>query len=536
MPATNEPFTSLILRFRDLVTATGNTIPLHQKEIDAHGSVWWGWWAKAGEAPAKEALEHIKKTASTGSPFKVFLYDSGRQKLFLADCMSVAFDETERASPDKNRTPAYYAKQKYFAWFEFTRFTPVDEAELKKLTYARRDEFFKDQTSRYGKFYGKQVSSFEELRLQERTIWFVRAFDSNRDRTNEILLFSASTVEPGHFPERIESSKQRALLWLSDLHFSTDGHHAFKTDDSEKEHSLAMAIEKTLAEANAKDLSGILVSGDVTWKAAKEEYALAREFLRRACSSPTTLGNYRVLVCPGNHDLAFSSNPAKKDEPVSVAPDVARTGWSGLYQDLFYLPPNKYCSSGRHFLLAHSFAVDVVALNSSLLEQKPGVFQGHGFVGQPQLDDAAASMRWTEMDGHAPRAFRILMLHHHLMPVTYREDPVEGISYSVSLDAEAIVRWVVEHEVDLVLHGHMHECFFSTVTRPKRKGGQHTFRVAGLGSSGVTKGHRPPGGPANYVGLLSFARSELKLQMLPIRDNHGTSGEANEYVIPIRQQ
>ena len=78
MTATNEPFMSLIRRFRDLVTATGHTIPLHQKEVDAHGSVWWGWWAKAGEAPAKEACEQIATATSTGKPFKVFLYDTPR--------------------------------------------------------------------------------------------------------------------------------------------------------------------------------------------------------------------------------------------------------------------------------------------------------------------------------------------------------------------------------------------------------------------------------------------------------------------------
>lgn len=49
------------------------------------------------------------------------------------------------------------------------------------------------------------------------------------------------------------------------------------------------------------------------------------------------------------------------------------------------------------------------------------------------------------------------MLHHHVVPVILREIPVYERSASIIYDAAALCRWIVEYEVDLVLHGHMHQ-------------------------------------------------------------------------------
>jgi len=132
----------------------------------------------------------------------------------------------------------------------------------------------------------------------------------------------------------------------------------------------------------------------------------------------------------------------------------------------------------------------VALLNSSLLQQSPGSFQGHGFVGDPQLRHVAQEMGWNK-PAEGGRAFRVLVVHHHLLPVTFREDPVDGRLYSIALDAEAIMRWIVKHRVDVVLHGHMHQPFYVTITRPEtpQAGTPHTFAVFGAGSAGVEASH-----------------------------------------------
>jgi hypothetical protein len=44
-----EKPTSIILRFRDLVTPLGDTIRRHQEEVARGSHVCWGWWSKTGE-------------------------------------------------------------------------------------------------------------------------------------------------------------------------------------------------------------------------------------------------------------------------------------------------------------------------------------------------------------------------------------------------------------------------------------------------------------------------------------------------------
>jgi hypothetical protein len=126
-------------------------------------------------------------------------------------------------------------------------------------------------------------------------------------------------------------------------------------------------------------------------------------------------------------------------------------------------------------------------------------------------------MGWVP-DAPGPRALRIVVVHHHLLPVTFREDPKSGQVYSVVLDAEALARWIVLHRVNLVLHGHMHQPFSARVERPvdinRPDGLWHRFHVVGLGSTGV-KDHLGEV-KRNVFGLLHFEDEHLLLRTFTI--------------------
>ena len=49
------------------------------------------------------------------------------------------------------------------------------------------------------------------------------------------------------------------------------------------------------------------------------------------------------------------------------------------------------------------------------------------------------------------------MLHHHVVPIIHRDLPRYDQQSSVVYDAGSLCRWLAEYEVDLVLHGHMHQ-------------------------------------------------------------------------------
>src|SRR5262249_26225021 len=255
-------------------------------------------------------------------------------------------------------------------------------------------------------------------------------------------------------------------------------------------YNLSRALDIDLRDANVKAIGCVIVSGDFTWRNSDAEFDLAKRFLV-GVRSWSTVDYSKMLTCTGNHDLKFVPNTFEKGTPATVAAAEAKRGYSRFYEGVCGHPPNEDLSSGRRLLLGGTVPVDIVCLNTSLLEQVERAFQGQGFVGDGQLRNAAIAMDWLPVtDEDTPRTFRILVLHHHLVPVTFREIPYIALASSVLFDAEAVVRWIVQHRVDLVLHGHMHQPFIERITRPilgtKR---WHSFHVASVGSVGVAIDH-----------------------------------------------
>lgn len=394
-------------------------------------------------------------------------------------------------TPSQDQTPAYYNKQSFLAWFQLKDIDIAPEvgaeSPLQNYSYLRVDEFFEDKQSRFMPFYGKQVSSRRELRQQDRTIWFLKSF-GHGEPTHEILFQDAFSATPQHFPRDFFQTGHRDILWVSDLHFS-ETHHAFPRVGTKQvdKFNLAHKIASHLSEKGMKGIAGVIISGDITWKADEKEFEMATAFVRRLATwSP--LRPEQIAVCPGNHDLRFSTDPADKTAPIEAAGEAATAAYGSFYQRLFYLAPNEYLSCGRRLLIDRAVPVEIVCLNSSWLQQEAGMFQGHGFVGEQQLLDAETQLGWQAESGFL-RPYRIVVLHHHILPTTYRFAPERGYPYSVVLDAEALVRWLVKHRVDLVLHGHMHQPFCAKVSRPldvnNLSGDWHEFHLLGMGSSGV---------------------------------------------------
>jgi hypothetical protein len=514
----------MILRFRDLSTAPGDTLRLHASMIAERGYVWWGWWAKSGERVPITQFGELRKWARKDDGLTVWLFDSGREQLHRAKLVDIRWDlglDPMEAPENGAATPEYYNRggaAAYPAWFKLAEITEDKEADpaavLHTLAYVQVDEFFQQASSQFVSFYGKQVSSVEELREQNRSIWFTRALEPD-DPRHQIRLLDPRTLSPAHFPNEFHQAGSLNLLWLSDVHFSVDQHHAFPLEPTVDGAPLGDRIEKACGEVGIKDVGGLILSGDLSWKSAPAEFDQAHGLIKRL-QTWSRLQNYQIAVCPGNHDLAFSTTPWENGSEVAKAPNEATIAYSNFYSNLFYLKPNEWLSCGRKLLLGNAVPVEIISLNSSLLWQKEGLFQGQGFVGQGQLDHAAMQMGWTRPGGE-PIALRVVVIHHHLLPVIYRETPVAGRSYSTVLDAEAVVRWLIRHGVKVVLHGHMHTPFHTVIERPESfgKGESHRLHVFGLGSSGVETQH--VGEPrTNMFGVLQLSRDCLRVRYFSV--------------------
>jgi hypothetical protein len=275
-------FTTLILRFRDLSTSPGTTVTEHKSIISARGYVWWGWWNKNGEVVPEDSFRAILEKVRASGPLDIFLFDTGQNRLHHAKLAGIEWDNQLRlmGTPERVATPNYYGDSRYFAWFKLTDINdaPIDESELKNWSYVQVEEFFDTRKSIFEAFYNKQISSFAELRSQDRTIWFIRPHRST-DAVHELRVYDQGKAAPQNYSGEIVRARSNTILWVSDPHFSAD-HHAFPRDPGLMAGSnLSEAIRRDLESLEITTVGGLLISGDLTWKGAEEEYEWAAKFI-----------------------------------------------------------------------------------------------------------------------------------------------------------------------------------------------------------------------------------------------------------------
>ncbi|EOC9628580.1 TPA: metallophosphoesterase [Klebsiella pneumoniae] len=522
---------TIILRFRDLVTPAGETITLHQDIIKSKESVWWGWWAKADEQCPRD-FNILKTKISEKNPLEIYLFDSGQLKIYVANLIGISTNFDKHSCPVRDMTPPYYSDQQYSVWFNFSSIAEVTDclSLINGLAYSGAvNDFFKNNDM-FQIYSDKQISSLLELRCQDRTIWFVDEFDSSKHKTHEIILSNANVSVPSVFQKKPIELTEGRLLWLSDLHF----------DENKKYHQFDQRDQKKLS-AIIKDwgqeVEGVLISGDITWRATENEFKQAQEFIENLCSSKR-VNIDGIGMCPGNHDVSFSEgystdvkNALEKyhemqhgegrlsnDEwesliAVDVLPEFKRN-YEKFFRNIVSTDANQYLSMGKRFLIMNQKVVDVCFLNSNSLQQHKLAFQGQGYVGVKQRDDAATEMEWKR-NKKITGGYRVVVLHHNLYPVNYAETPYIGVASGLVYDTEAILKWCFENGVDLILHGHTHERCVTKISR-KVDNQDKSVWIVSLGSTGVIQGHLVG---CNEFAELDFEGDRIKVMFYNIKHN-----------------
>jgi 3',5'-cyclic AMP phosphodiesterase CpdA len=192
------------------------------------------------------------------------------------------------------------------------------------------------------------------------------------------------------------------LLHISDLHFGPPYH--------------AEVGEKVLAFASDLEPDVIVVSGDFTQRAKREQFAAAREYLDRLPRVPT-------IVTPGNHDVPLYRVRERLFSPYA------------LYRE--------YISDELDSVTAVNGAT-FVSLNSTA----PRTAVVNGRISRWQLNFA------REAFADAPAgALRIVVTHHHLSP------PPDFEGGDVMPRAKRAIDFFISQGVDLILAGHMHRAY-----------------------------------------------------------------------------
>lgn len=160
-------------------------------------------------------------------------------------------------------------------------------------------------------------------------------------------------------------------------------------------------LSQAVAEINRLKPDLIVITGDLTEAGFRQEYKTVKTFI-------DTLECKHVVIVPGNHD--------------------SRNVGYLHFEELFGL---------RNTILKVK-GVTVVGLDSS----------------EPDLDNGRIGReryRWLEEHFSATENFKILALHHHLLPV-----PGTGRERNIVYDAGDLLNVLIRTGVDLVLNGHKH--------------------------------------------------------------------------------
>jgi len=192
------------------------------------------------------------------------------------------------------------------------------------------------------------------------------------------------------------------ILQISDVHFGP--------------YYVPEAGEALLRAVQELESDIIIVSGDFTQRAKREQFAEARKFLDRLPDRPT-------VVTPGNHDVPLYRVFERLFKPYD------------LYRE--------YISKDLDMVLQSEQAV-IVALNST----KPLQAVVNGRIARWQLQFAADAFRDAP-----PDALRIVVAHHHFAPAPDYEGG------QVMPKAKRAIDCFTDLKVDMVIGGHLHRAY-----------------------------------------------------------------------------
>jgi 3',5'-cyclic AMP phosphodiesterase CpdA len=470
------------------------TIWQHKKLIDDYGYCWWGWWKANSPTddlfPHTEGFEHLVESG----PTDVGLFSISLGRAYVARVTAVSTHAgSPIPSPELGRTPLYYRKTPYPAWFKLESIERVD---------------------------GRTITEESELEAEEG----LYQFDLLESRFRKIEDIDA-TVQWLERPQispitDIVQTDRKSVLHLSDLHFGDS--HVWHTDSRPRQSGVTLlsALKETFQQhrINPESIGVVVVTGDISDHGPDpDRYSEAKEFFS---------GLFRYLKCkssslvivPGNHDVVRTDVDSAEDvydftanvnDPRTKSGELA---YSKFLLDVFGFAVD--VSTLRRFELPDHI-LNFVQLNSTLPRDQRT--KEYGYLGAEPLKLLTKSLdlnrQVTERGEKIPVDF--VALHHHPVStvraeyVPRPEDLGEHVDpVSTMVDQSNLLDWCSQYRIRFVLHGHQHKLkarVFSSVESAESPDAPFFTHILSAGSAGAS--WRPDDDPLSFT-LLEFADSD----------------------------
>jgi predicted phosphodiesterase len=289
------------------------------------------------------------------------------------------------------------------------------------------------------------------------------------------------------------------IVHISDLHLGKD----FGYPSSTRPGSSPL-IEILARDPSETEVGLLIVSGDLTTRA--DMTALQGEGLdfMTALSDTLKIDRERVIIVPGNHDIALQKFTAYDYSHERPFRNFLRDFYGAVVEivDL------------RSFKLPDGRPLDTLSMNSGRLRNEKE--RNFGYVQWGLYEDLLRPAR------RDPAAVRLAVLHHHLTPAP-REEPVlpeyPEASASTTLDAGAVIEGLQAAGFQMALHGHQHVPALSKIARgalPNQgtvlEGLSTNLHVLGCGSSGAASSRLGDAMRDNCYNLLKFEGKAIRVE------------------------
>lgn len=311
-----------------------------------------------------------------------------------------------------------------------------------------------------------------------------------------------ATIGTGQFATIGAPTPSLRLLHLSDLHFGPE------TDPVAMFQPLERDIRDADGDLGFSKLDYLVISGDLTQRASREEFERASRFLRLLIDT-FDLSPLRCLIVPGNHDLSWDVDVYKWRPARQVNEHELREGhWRPEGSGYLVRIPEHYDSRFENFARFHHeltqseyplnpydqglavFAerdrIQLIGLNSAWeidehFRERASIHDG---ALARALSDADKKVASAVADGR-------LAADHDLLRIGVWHHPPAG---NDKILADGYVDRLRQARVTLCLHGHVHEdrAELLQYTHPRK------LYVAGAGSFGAVAAGRPESTPRLY--------------------------------------
>jgi 3',5'-cyclic AMP phosphodiesterase CpdA len=218
-------------------------------------------------------------------------------------------------------------------------------------------------------------------------------------------------------------------------------------------------------------VDALVISGDITNVASPAEVSHANKLIEWVISR-LHIGHTAVLAIPGNHDLHWG---------VCNIDDSGKGFWSqfrfaafthqqGALQGLMNRGGKLF--SSPHFLIKKTERLIFCGINSASIDY-PSTRPHHGGVDNACLQALDKALSQLPLD---PTQYRVCAVHHH--PLNYSDLDPNYADFSALTNAENLLRILIKHNFDFLVHGHKHVPFFTIHTRE----GSRMLPILGAGS------------------------------------------------------